>query len=615
MGTPRRSPQHDRDDHGPGHRHGQARRQAPSRASARCGRRRSSSASRRTITPRRRWSPTGRPASRRSGPRARRSTRRSPASRPARSRCSTCRPSRARRSRCRRAIMVIYADRESFTFMTPEGHALPAWITFSAYRDADETVAQAQALERTSDPLIELTLHVRREPRQRPVLGADAREPRPVAGRRRTRSSRSSKVCVDKRRQWKYARQRAPQRGGQHGRGHRDRPRTLGPARRLEAPARPVTPSTRSSSAAAPTGSPPRSSSPAPGAPSGSTRPRTPSAAGPLRGADAARVRPRPVLVGPPAEPRVAVLPVAGPRPARARVGPPGRPGRPRARARPQRRAGAGPRRAGPRRGAGARRRRLGRACSGRWSATWERLVPMLLAPGRRGCRATRSLWPASALPALLPADGPGPARVPRAGGAGAVRGPRAHSMLPLGRPLTRVVRARARAPRACGRLAAREGGSGAIAAALEAEARGPGGRDRDRPPGRRARRPAAGPRRTCSTSRRARCSRSPATACRPVPATASRASATGRACSRSTGRSTGRSRGRTRRRRARDRPPRRARCARSRVGRRLSRGPRRRSTVRPARPAHARRPVARPGGQARRVGVLPRPQRLGRAT
>src|SRR6266508_5371246 len=53
-------------------------------------------------------------------------------------------------------VMVIYADREAFTFMTPEGHALSAWITFSASRDGDVTVAQAQALERTADPFIEL---------------------------------------------------------------------------------------------------------------------------------------------------------------------------------------------------------------------------------------------------------------------------------------------------------------------------------------------------------------------------------------------------------------------------------------------------------------------------
>ena len=54
-------------------------------------------------------------------------------------------------------VLVIYADRESFTFMTPEGHALSAWITFSSYRDDEDTVVQVQALERTSDPLIELS--------------------------------------------------------------------------------------------------------------------------------------------------------------------------------------------------------------------------------------------------------------------------------------------------------------------------------------------------------------------------------------------------------------------------------------------------------------------------
>jgi hypothetical protein len=53
-------------------------------------------------------------------------------------------------------IMVLYADDESFTFMTPEGHTLSAWITFSAERSGDVTIIQAQALERPSDPLDEL---------------------------------------------------------------------------------------------------------------------------------------------------------------------------------------------------------------------------------------------------------------------------------------------------------------------------------------------------------------------------------------------------------------------------------------------------------------------------
>ncbi len=102
-------------------------------------------------------------------------------------------------------IMVIYADRESFTFMTPEGHALSAWITFSAYCDGDDTVAQAQALERTADPLIELSY----------LFGAnranDAFWEQTLTNLARSLGVaapvvETTKVCVDKRRQWKYIR-------------------------------------------------------------------------------------------------------------------------------------------------------------------------------------------------------------------------------------------------------------------------------------------------------------------------------------------------------------------------------------------------------------------------
>ncbi len=53
-------------------------------------------------------------------------------------------------------VMVIYADQESFTFMTPEGHIFSGWITFSAFESDDCTVAQAQILMRPNDPLYEL---------------------------------------------------------------------------------------------------------------------------------------------------------------------------------------------------------------------------------------------------------------------------------------------------------------------------------------------------------------------------------------------------------------------------------------------------------------------------
>ena len=102
-------------------------------------------------------------------------------------------------------VMVIYADDESFTFMTPEGHSLSAWITFSAHRDGDVTVAQAQALERPSDPFDELAY----------MLGGNRMNDRfwehtldslarhvgvgePTVDTQR--------VCVDKSRQWRFVR-------------------------------------------------------------------------------------------------------------------------------------------------------------------------------------------------------------------------------------------------------------------------------------------------------------------------------------------------------------------------------------------------------------------------
>ena len=113
-------------------------------------------------------------------------------------------------------ILVIYADDELFAFMTSEGHALAAWITFSAYRDGDVTIAQAQALERTSDPFIELTY----------LLGANRQNDRFWE---RTLSNLATslgvaepvvateRLCVDSRRQWRHARQHPS-----HGRGGDD---------------------------------------------------------------------------------------------------------------------------------------------------------------------------------------------------------------------------------------------------------------------------------------------------------------------------------------------------------------------------------------------------------
>ncbi len=58
-------------------------------------------------------------------------------------------------------IVVIYADDESFTYMTPEGHPFSGWITFSSHTADDGcTVAQVQLLIRANDPLYELMMPV-----------------------------------------------------------------------------------------------------------------------------------------------------------------------------------------------------------------------------------------------------------------------------------------------------------------------------------------------------------------------------------------------------------------------------------------------------------------------
>jgi hypothetical protein len=98
-------------------------------------------------------------------------------------------------------VLVLYADDESFTLMTPEGHMLAGWITFSAWAaDDGVTVVQIQALERTNDPLYELGY----------VLGGNRLNTRFWVQTAENLARHfgvepevaSQVVCVDKRRQW-----------------------------------------------------------------------------------------------------------------------------------------------------------------------------------------------------------------------------------------------------------------------------------------------------------------------------------------------------------------------------------------------------------------------------
>jgi hypothetical protein len=101
-------------------------------------------------------------------------------------------------------VMVLYADEESFTLMTPEGHMFAGWITNSAEERDGTTVLQSQVLMRANDPLYELGL----------ILGGHRKEDRfwhdtldALARHLGATDVQHGKklVCVDKRRQWRKA--------------------------------------------------------------------------------------------------------------------------------------------------------------------------------------------------------------------------------------------------------------------------------------------------------------------------------------------------------------------------------------------------------------------------
>jgi hypothetical protein len=101
-------------------------------------------------------------------------------------------------------VMVIYADDVSFTFMTPEGHVFAAWITFSA-EPADDgvTVAQVQALIRASDPVFEVMLKAGGHEQENRHWSQTLTNLAARFGA--TGTPTFEQVCVDRKRQWRYA--------------------------------------------------------------------------------------------------------------------------------------------------------------------------------------------------------------------------------------------------------------------------------------------------------------------------------------------------------------------------------------------------------------------------
>lgn len=56
-------------------------------------------------------------------------------------------------------VLVIYSDDQLFTVMTPQGHPLSGFNSFSAYEEDGAVVAQVQGLFRANDPVYEFGFH------------------------------------------------------------------------------------------------------------------------------------------------------------------------------------------------------------------------------------------------------------------------------------------------------------------------------------------------------------------------------------------------------------------------------------------------------------------------
>jgi len=98
-------------------------------------------------------------------------------------------------------VMVLYADAESFTLMTPQGHMFAGWITFSAIERDGQTVAQAQVLMRASDPIFEAGLTMGGHKQEDKFWNHTLRAVAAHFGESDAEVD-TQVVCVDKRRQW-----------------------------------------------------------------------------------------------------------------------------------------------------------------------------------------------------------------------------------------------------------------------------------------------------------------------------------------------------------------------------------------------------------------------------
>lgn len=101
-------------------------------------------------------------------------------------------------------IRVIYADDESFSFMTPEGHMFAAFITFSSFEEGGQTTVLIVALVRASDPIYELSFRMGFGHKAEDQFWHETLR-NLAANFDRTGTVTQQNVCVDKKVQWSEA--------------------------------------------------------------------------------------------------------------------------------------------------------------------------------------------------------------------------------------------------------------------------------------------------------------------------------------------------------------------------------------------------------------------------
>lgn len=102
-------------------------------------------------------------------------------------------------------VLILYADDESFSVMTPEGHPEAGFNTFSAYQEDGITTAQIQSLARANDPIFEFGFRFLGGSKQQESIWQHVLTQLSNSFGVRDPKIEINKICVDTKLQWSQA--------------------------------------------------------------------------------------------------------------------------------------------------------------------------------------------------------------------------------------------------------------------------------------------------------------------------------------------------------------------------------------------------------------------------